>query len=76
MVRVSTRYISSKLLINTKISLASFLYECIYTFCFPNEETSLIYAHHKIIKVLPYLLVTDTDSGSLRFIIIAENSCD
>ena len=76
MVRVSTRYISSKLLINTKISLASFTYECIDTFCFPNEETSLIYAHHKVIKVLPYLLVTDTDSGSLGFIVIAENSCD
>ena len=76
MVRVSTRYISSKLLINAKISLASFIYDCIDTFCFPNEETSLIYAHHKIVKVLPYLLMTDTDSGSLEFIVIAEETCD
>ena len=76
MVRVSTRYISSELLINAKISLASFIYDCIDTFCFPNEETSLIYARHKIIKVLPHLLMTNTDSDSLDFIVIAEDSCD
>ena len=76
MVRVSTRYISSKLLINAKISLASFIYDCIDTFCFWNKETSLIYAHRKISKVLSYLLMTDTDSGSLEFIVIADNSCD
>ena len=75
-VKVSTRYISSKLLINPKMSLASFISNCIDMFCFPNEETSQIYAHHKIIKVLPYLLMTDTDSGSLEFKVIAEDSCD
>ena len=71
MVRVSTRCISSKLLKNTKISLTSFIYDCIDTFCFPNEETALIYNRHKIIKVLPYLLMTNTNSGSLEFIVIA-----
>ena len=76
MVRVSTASISSKLLINAKISIASFIYDCIDTFSFPNEETSLIYARHKIIKVLPYLLMTDTDLGSLEFVVIAEDSCD
>ena len=76
MVRVSTASISSKLLINAKISITSFIYDCIDTFSFPNEETSLIYARHKIIKVLPYLLMTDTDLGSLEFVVIAEDSCD
>ena len=42
-VKVSIRFISSKLLINAKISLASFIYDCIDTFCFPNEETQKIY---------------------------------
>ena len=74
--KVSTRYISSKLLINAKISLASFIYNCIDTFCFPNENTSEIYAHHKIIKVLPYLLMTDTDSALLEFVVITEDTCD
>ena len=44
-VKVSTRYISPKLLINANISLASFIYDCIDTFCIPNEDTSEIYAH-------------------------------
>ena len=74
-VKVS-RYISSKLLINAKTSLASFIYDWINTFCFPNEETSKLYAHHKIIKLLPYLLMTDTDSASLEFIVITEDTYD
>ena len=60
-------------MINAKISLASFIYDCIDTFCFPNEETSLIYARHKIIEVLAW---TDTDSGSLEFVVVAEDSCN
>lgn len=60
-VRVLTRYISSKLIINVKISLARFTCDCIDRFCFPNEETYQIYNCHKIIKVLPYLLMTGTD---------------
>lgn len=74
--RVSTRYIFSKHLTNAKISLASFIYDCIDTFCFPNDETKQIYAHHKIIKILPFLLMTDTDSVSLELIVIAKDSCD
>ena len=58
-VRVSTRYIAAKLLINVKIYLASFLY-----------------TRHKIIKILPYLLMTDTDLASLEFVIVAEDSCN
>ena len=75
-VRISTRYIAVKLLIYAKISLASFLYDCVDSFCFPNEKTQAICTRPKIIKVLLYLLMTDTDLGSLEFIIIAEDSCD
>ena len=45
-------------------------------FVFQEKKTQTIYARHKIIKVLRYLPMTDTDSGSLEFIIIAEDSCD
>ena len=65
-VKVSTRYISTKLLINAKISLASFIYDCIDTFCFPNEATQAIYDRHEIIKV----------SGSLEFLVIAAETCE
>ena len=75
-VKVSTRFISAKLLINAKISLASFIYDCIDRFCFPNEKTQKIYDECKILKVLPYLLKTDTDSATLEFIGVADNMCD
>ena len=69
-------FISSKLLINAEISLASFIYDCIDTFYFSNEETQKIYNEYKILKVLPYLLMTDTDSILLQFIVIADKTRD
>ena len=66
----------SKLLINGKISIASFIYNCTYTFCLPDEKTLLLYGKYQIIKVLPYLLMTDTNSASLEFIVTAEDNCD
>ena len=50
-VKLSTRYISSKLLINAKIPLASFIYDCIDTFCFANQDTQEIYNKNQLIKV-------------------------
>ena len=75
-VKVSTRYTSSKLLINAKISLASFIYSGIDTFCFPVKKTLLLYSKYQIIKVIPYLLMTDTDSASLEFTVITEDNFD
>ena len=73
---VCIRYISSKLLINTKSSLASFIYGCIDTFCFLDEKSLLLHGKYQKIKVLIYLLMTDTDSASLEFIVIAEDNCN
>ena len=75
-VKVSTMYIPSNLLINAKISLASFMHDCIDRFRFPNKQTSKIDANYKIIKVLPYLLMKDTDSCSLEIILIPADSYD
>ena len=69
-------FISSKLLINAEISLASFIDDCIDTFYFSNEETQKIHNEYKILKVLPYLLMTDTDSTLLQFIVIADKTRD
>ena len=55
---------------------ASFIYDCIDTVCFPNQDTQEIYNKNQIIKVLLYLLMTDTDSGSLEFMVIEEDCCD
>ena len=51
-VKVSTRFLSSKLLINAKISLTIFVYDCIDTFCTPSDKTKKIYNQNKIIKVI------------------------
>ena len=75
-VKVSTRYLFSKLLINSEISLGSFICDCIDTFCFSEERTLLVYGKYQIIQVLPYLLMTDTNSASLEFVVIAKDSCD
>ena len=53
-VKVSTTFIPSKLLINATISLASFIYNCIDTFCFPNEETQKICS-----ALLEFIVVAD-----------------
>ena len=37
-IKVTTRFISGKLLIFVKLSLVSFIYEVIETFCFPDEN--------------------------------------
>ena len=45
-------------------------------FAFRTRKPPLFGNLHKIIKLLPYLLMTDTDSGLLEFIVIAEDTCD
>ena len=65
-VKVSTKFLSAKLLINAKIFLASFVYDHIDTFCTPSDETKKIYNQNKIIKVIPYLLMIDTNVMMLQ----------
>ena len=60
-VKVSTGFLSTKLLINGKISLANFIYDFIVTFCTPSDKTKKM---------------TDTDSASFMFIIIADQNCN
>ena len=76
MVKVSTRFLSTELLINAKIYLASFIYDCINTFCTPYDKTNKISNQNKIIKIIPYLLMTDIDSALVMFIIIADKNCN
>ena len=56
-----------KLLMFAKLSLKSFVYELIETFCFLNEKTKQIFKKYQIEKVETYIL-TDKNSTSLKFI--------
>ena len=41
-VRVTTRFLSGKMLMFAKLSLMSFIYEIIETFCFPEKKVQQI----------------------------------
>ena len=71
-IKIATRFIKGKMLMFSKVSLKSFVYDIIDIFCFPDEDVKEIYDKHKIIKCFVYLILTDTDSCSLQFTFIAE----
>ena len=60
-----------KMLMFSKISLKSFVYDIIDIFCFPDIEIREIYNRYQIIKAFIYLILTDTDSSSLQFTFIS-----
>ena len=62
LVKLATRFSSRKMLMFTKLSLKSFIYDIVGTFYFPNTKTKIIYCSYGIEKILPYLILTDIDS--------------
>ena len=69
-VKITTRFMKGKMLMFSKISLKSFVYDVIDIFCFPYDIISEIYERNDILKVFIYLILTDTDSCSLQFTFI------
>ena len=51
-----------------KISLISFIYDLIQTFCFPNKKAKEIYERYFIEYVCCYHILTDTSSTSIFFV--------
>ena len=70
-IKVTSRFMSGKLLMFAKLSLKSFVCEIIETFCFPNEKTKQIFKKYQIEKVEIYHILSDTDSTSLKFVFIS-----
>ena len=56
---------SGKLLMFAKLSLKSFIYNMIETFCFPDENVMEIFKKCEIERVEIFHVLTDTDSTSL-----------
>ena len=50
-IKAASRFMSDKLLMFAKLSLKSFLYDLIETFCFPSQLVLEIYKKYKIEKV-------------------------
>ena len=69
-IKITTRFMKGKMLMFSKVSLKSFVYDIIDVFCFPDTEVREICNRYEIIKVFIYLILTDTDSSSLQFTFI------
>ena len=69
-IKVTTRFMPGKLLMFAKLSLKSFIYDMIETFCFPDENVKEISKKYGIERVEICHVLTDTDSTSLKFIFI------
>ena len=72
---LTTRYLNGKMLMFSKISLKSFIYDLIDVFMFPNNVTKKIYEQYKVQKCYLYQNLTDTDSTSAFFVFICELGC-
>ena len=59
-----------------KLSLKSFIYDLIETFCFPQEEIINLYKKYLIEKIEILNVLTDTDSTAIQFIFISDPNSD
>ena len=71
-VNVTTRFFNGKMLMFSKISLKSFVYNLTDVFMFPNEDINKIYEMYKVEKCFLYQNLTDTDSTSIFFIFVCD----
>ena len=69
-VKLTTRFLSGKMLMFAKLSLIFFIYEMLKTFCFPDKKVQKIFKKYQIEKVHIYHVLTDTDSTCLKFLFV------
>ena len=70
-VKITTHFIKGKMLMFSKTSIRSFVYDLIDCFCFPDDEVQEIYGKNEIVKCFIYLILTDTDSCSIQFLYLS-----
>ena len=69
-VKLTTRYLNGKMLMFSKLSIKSFVYDIIDVFMFPNQSTKRIYEKYNIEKCIVEQNLRDTDSTSIFFVFI------
>ena len=74
-INLTTRFLNGKMLMFSKVSLKSFVYDLIDVFRFPNEDTRKIYDEYQVQKCYLSQNVTDTDSTLVFFIFICHLGC-
>ena len=70
-VKCTTRFSAGKMLMFAKLSLKSFIYQLAELFTFPDEIVQAIYDKYQIERVYVYHVLTDTDSTTVRFVVIS-----
>ena len=68
-VKLTTRFLSGKMLMFSKVSIKSFVYDLIDVFMFPNQEIREIYQKYQVEKCYLYQNLTDTDSTSVFLVL-------
>ena len=68
-VNLTTRFLSGKMLMFSKVSIKSFLYDLIDVFMSPNQEIREIYQKYQVEKCYLYQNLTDTDSTSVFLVL-------
>ena len=74
-VNLTTRFLNDKILMLSKLSIKSFVYDLIDFFMFPNEEIKKIFEIYKTNRCYLYQNLIDTDSTSVFFVFICDLSC-
>ena len=72
---LTTRFLNGKMLMFSKVSIKSFVYDIIDVYMFPNEEIKKTYQKYRINKSLVEQNLTDTDSTSIVFEFICDLAC-
>ena len=72
---LTTRFLSGKMLMFSKVSIKSFVYDLIDIFMFPSQEIQEIYQKYQVEKCYLYQNLTDTDSTSVFFVFICDLNC-
>ena len=71
-IKVTTRFLSGKMLMFAKVSIKSFVNDLIDVFMFPDQTTKSIYQKYKVKKCYLYQNLIDTDSTSILFVFICD----
>ena len=69
-INLRTRFLNGKMLMFSKTSIQSFVYDIIDVFMFRNEDIQKIYESYEIQKCFLYQNLADTESASVFFVFI------
>ena len=72
---LTTRFLNGKMLMFSKVSIKSFVFDLVDIFMFPDQEIQEIYQKYQVDKCYLYQNLADTDSISMLFLFICNLNC-